>query len=75
MSDVEPSVPDPGEEIHLPGPSLLPFLCAIGLTLMVIGTTISWLISIVGLIIFLLTTIRWIRETRRDVDALPEDHP
>ena len=42
---------------------------------MVIGTTISWLISIVGLIIFLLTTIRWIRDTRRDVDALPEEHP
>ncbi len=75
MSDVEPSVPESGEEIHLPGPSLLPFLCAIGLTLMVIGTTISWLISIVGLIIFLLTTIRWIRDTRRDVDALPEEHP
>jgi hypothetical protein len=75
VSDVEPSVPDAGEEIHLPGPSLLPFLCAIGLTLMVIGTTISWLISIVGLIIFLLTTIRWIRDTRRDVDALPDEHP
>ncbi len=74
MSDLEPPVPEPSEEIHLPGPSLLPFVCAIGLTLMVIGTTISWLISIVGLIIFLLTTIRWIRDTRRDVAALPEEH-
>jgi hypothetical protein len=41
---------------------------------MVIGTTISWLFSIVGAIIFVATTIRWIRDTRRDIEALPEDH-
>ncbi len=74
MNDFEQSAPEAGEEIHLPGPSLIPFLSAIGITLMVIGTTISWYISIVGLIIFVLTTIRWIRDSRRDVESLPEDH-
>lgn len=74
MNDFEQSAPEAGEEIHLPGPSLIPFLSAIGITLMVIGTTISWFISIVGLIIFVLTTIRWIRDSRRDVESLPEDH-
>jgi hypothetical protein len=71
----EPSqAPPSGEEIHLPGPTLLPFAMAIGITLMVIGTTISWYISIVGLIIFLVTLVRWVRDTRRDISELPEDH-
>jgi hypothetical protein len=74
VSDLERSAPEPGEEFHLPGPSLIPFLSAISITMMVIGTTISWYISIVGAIIFVTTTIRWIRDTRRDVDALPEEH-
>jgi heme/copper-type cytochrome/quinol oxidase subunit 1 len=74
VSDLQRSAPEPGEEIHLPGPSLIPFVSAIGITLMVIGTTISWLFSIVGAIIFVATTIRWIRDTRRDIETLPEDH-
>ena len=74
MSELDQRTPPVGEEIHLPGPTLLPFVMAIGITLMVIGTTITWLFSIVGLIIFLITLVRWIRETRRDVAALPEEH-
>ncbi len=74
MTDIEQQAPPVGEEIHLPGPSILPLLSAVGITMMVIGTTINWLISIVGAIIFVLTTIRWVRDTRRDVSQLPEDH-
>ncbi len=74
MSDIEQQVPPAGEEIHLPGPSLIPLLCAVGITLAVIGTTINWLVTIVGVIIFVLTTIRWVRDTRRDVSELPEEH-
>ncbi len=74
MSDIEQQPPPVGEEIHLPGPSILPLLSAVGITLMVIGTTINWLFSIIGAIIFVLTTIRWVRDTRRDVSQLPEDH-
>jgi hypothetical protein len=70
----EQDAPPVGEEIHLPGPSLLPLLCAIGITAMVIGTTLSWYISIAGLILFLVTTVRWISDTRRDIDDLPEEH-
>ncbi|MEA2146734.1 MAG: hypothetical protein QOG59_2321 [Solirubrobacteraceae bacterium] len=66
--------PPVGEEIHLPGPSLIPFLSAIGITLIVIGTTLGLAITIVGAIIFVLTTIRWIRDTRRDIGELPESH-
>jgi hypothetical protein len=74
VSDEHSEAPPAGEEIHLPGPTLLPFAMAIGITLMVIGTTITWLLSIIGLIIFLVTLVRWVRDTRRDVSELPEDH-
>ena len=66
--------PPVGEEIHLPGPSLLPLLSALGITFMVIGTTLGWWLSIVGVILFVVTTVIWIRDTRRDVEDLPEDH-
>ena len=67
--------PPVGEEIHLPGPSLIPLASAVGITLIVIGTTVFPPIpAIIGGIIFVVTTVRWIRDTRRDVDELPEEH-
>jgi Flp pilus assembly protein TadB len=66
--------PPPGEELHLPGPSLLPFLCAIAITLIVVGTTISLIISIVGVVCLVIIVIRWVGDTRRDVAELPEEH-
>ena len=74
MSDVEHDTPPVGEEIHLPGPTFLPVACAAGITLMVIGTTINWFISIVGLILFVVTCFMWIRDTRRDISELPGEH-
>jgi hypothetical protein len=74
VSPTEHPAPPPGEEIHLPEPSFLPFFCAVGITLAVIGTTISFLISAVGILILLYTAIRWIGDTRRDIDALPSEH-
>ena len=74
MSDPDQQTPPVGEEIHIPGPSLLPLLSAVSVTLMVVGTTIGWYLSIIGLILFVVTTVRWIRETRRDVESLPEEH-
>lgn len=66
--------PPVAEEIHLPAPSFLPVFMAVGITLGVIGITINFIISIVGIIIFLITLVRWIRETRRDMAELPLDH-
>jgi Flp pilus assembly protein TadB len=66
--------PPAGEEIHLPGPTLIPFVCAIGITLIVVGTTINWLFSALGVVIVAITVWRWIRDTRRDMTELPEEH-
>ena len=73
MSEIDPNRPRAGEEIHLPGPTLIPLMSAIGITLIVIGTTITVYLSIIGLIIFAVTTVMWIRDTRRDVAELPDD--
>jgi hypothetical protein len=74
VSEVEQDTPPVGEEIHLPGPTVKPLLVAIAITLMVVGTTTSWFISIIGLIIFVVTTVMWVRDTRRDIEQLPDEH-
>ena len=74
MTDEHSQAPPAGEEIHLPGPTILPVVMAVGITFAVIGTTITWYLSILGVIIFLVTLFMWIRDTRRDISQLPEDH-
>lgn len=68
------AVPPVGEEIHLPGGSVLPLVVALGVTLLVIGTTIWWVWSALGLIVTVVAVGLWIRDVRRDVDELPEEH-
>jgi hypothetical protein len=70
----ETEAPPAGEEIHLPGPSLVPLANAVGLALALIGLATSVVVSIVGVVIFLLSLVRWIRDTRRDIDELPLEH-
>jgi hypothetical protein len=68
------AVPPAGEDIHLPGGSPLPLIVAIGITLLVVGTTIWWVWSAVGFIITVVSVGLWIRDVRRDIDDLPEEH-
>jgi Flp pilus assembly protein TadB len=73
--DVEDSqAPPAGEEIHLPGPTLLPVITAAAITLIVIGTTVSIILIIVGVVVLILAVFRWVSDTSRDVAALPEEH-
>ncbi len=73
MSPLEPDAPPAGEEIHLPGPSILPVLTAIGITLALIGITTFIEFTVVGVILTVVCVVRWIKETRREVDELPLD--
>jgi hypothetical protein len=74
VSSPDRRIPPVGEEIHLPGPTLLPFISAIAITLIVIGTTLGIIFSILGLIILVVCVVRWVGDTRRDISELPEDH-
>jgi type IV secretory pathway TrbD component len=69
-----PEAPPAGEAIHLPGPSYLPIVTAVGLTIVVVGVVQSWIIVALGLIITLVAVVRWVRETRQDMGELPLEH-
>jgi hypothetical protein len=74
VSPLDPEVPPAGEEIHLPGPSLLPAGFAAGAAVALIGVLEGPVFWVPGVIVLLYTTIRWILETRRDIDELPLEH-
>jgi mannose/fructose/N-acetylgalactosamine-specific phosphotransferase system component IID len=74
VSPLDPPVPPVGEEIHLPGPSLQPLLLAVGITLALVGVTIGRFVMVCGLILTVWVIVRWIADTRRDINALPADH-
>jgi hypothetical protein len=71
MSSIDPEVPPTGEEIHLPGPSLDPLLLTVGITMALLGVTTSVFMIVVGVLLSLVVTVRWIRQARSDIDELP----
>ncbi len=73
MSPLEPDVPPAGEEIHLPGPSILPVLTALGITIALVGVTTFIELTVIGGILTLWCIVRWIKDTRRAIDELPLD--
>ncbi|HEY7933985.1 MAG TPA: hypothetical protein VID48_09180 [Solirubrobacteraceae bacterium] len=73
MSPLEQEVPPVGEEIHLPGPSLLPLLTAVGITLALVGITTFVELSVAGVVLTVVCVIRWVRGTRSEIDDLPLD--
>jgi hypothetical protein len=76
MSELEEhtAVAPVGEEVHMPAPSALPLINAAALALTIVSLTLSWWLVGFGAIVFLVTTFRWIRDVRRDIDALPLEH-
>lgn len=66
--------PPPGEQIHMPGPSLLPIITAAAITAIVVGTTIWWVWSAIGGVVLVICVFRWVSDTARDVESLPEEH-
>jgi hypothetical protein len=75
MSDVQHTgAPPVGEEVHMPAPSVLPLINAAALALAIVAITLSWWIVGAAMIVFLATTIRWVRDVRRDIAELPLEH-
>jgi len=74
MSAPENTAPPVGEEIHLPGPSVLPVLIALAMILLLLGLTGKWYLSVAGVVLLLVCSVRWIRDTRRDIRDLPVEH-
>ena len=75
MSELEPRpVPPAGEEIHMPEPSIIPIVNAAALAIAIVSITLTWYVVALAGVVFLITTIRWIMDVRRDIAALPLEH-
>jgi hypothetical protein len=73
VSPLDPDIPPVGEEIHLPGPSILPMLTAVGITLLLVGVTTFIEFTVIGALLTVYCIVRWIKDTRHDIDELPLD--
>jgi hypothetical protein len=71
VSPLEPPPPPVGEEIHVPGPSLLPLLLAGAITIALVGVTVNWYLTIAGGAVAIVLIAIWIRDTRCEIDELP----
>ena len=58
----------------MPRPSILPLINAAGLALAIVSLTLTWYLVAVGLIVFVVTAIKWIADVRRDIEVLPLEH-
>ena len=70
----EREAPPAGEQIHMPGESLLPLLNAVGVTVALVGVTTAWWLVATGLTLFFVTTVLWVRSAVRDIGELPMHH-
>jgi hypothetical protein len=66
-------VPPPGEEIHIPAPTILPLFTAVGITLTLIGITTFIELTILGGIITVFCLVRWIGAAREEYHHLPPE--
>jgi hypothetical protein len=74
MSPLETDAPPVGEEVHMPEPSILPIVNAVGVTLSLVGLTLSPAITVMGILIFLVTLVAWVRSAAHEISELPLDH-
>jgi hypothetical protein len=74
MAVNETEAPPLGEEIHMPEPSPLPILNAVGVTLALVGLTLSIAVTVIGLLLFLATLVSWVRAAAHELSELPADH-
>ena len=74
MSPLDPEIPPTGEEIHLPGPSIQPFLLTVGITMFIVGLTWKTWLLIGGAVLAVVVIVVWIRDAGRELDSLPAEH-
>lgn len=72
--DPNGAVPAAGEAIHLPDPSFLPVLTALGITIALVGVVLSWFVCGIGAVIALISILKWTAATRRETAQLPLEH-
>ena len=67
-------LPQPTEEVHLPDPSYMPVLLAVGVWITLVGVTVSWFLAAFGILLSAVIIVRWTRFARREMRELPLEH-
>ena len=62
-----------GEQIHLPGPSVIPLVTAAAITVTLVGLILSWWFVIAGGVVLVIAIGRWISLVREEVASLPTE--
>ena len=73
MSELEPEPPPVGEEIHLPPPTVVPALTAVGITLALVGLTTYIVLTVIGGVLTVGCVISWIKSARAELEELPRE--
>ena len=60
------------EAIHLPPPSIWPAVLAVGIAFLLTGLVLNLVLLIAGVVIAVAATALWVRDARREFEALPE---
>ncbi len=60
------------DAVHLPPPSIWPPALALGIALILTGLVLNPVALIAGAIIAVSATALWVRDARREFEALPE---
>ena len=68
------ATPPVGEEIHMPGPSLVPVVTALGISIALVGVVLNLWLALFGVVITVIAVVRWVRDVRRDINELPLEH-
>ena len=63
---------DGHDAIHLPPPSILPPVLALGIALILVGLVLNLFALIVGAIIAVTAVTLWVRGARKEFEELPE---
>jgi hypothetical protein len=61
------------EQIHLPGPSVVPLVTAAAITVTLVGLILSWWFVLAGGIVLVIAIARWIGLVREEIASLPTE--
>ena len=74
MAEIENITPPVGEEIHLPGPTIVPLVLAAGLAVFLIGLTTSVVVLVIGALVLVGAIVSMIADARHEFSGLPPEH-
>lgn len=64
----------PSEVVHMPEPSYLPVVLALGVTIALVGVLQNIVVVAIGVIIAAIAIVKWIGQARTEMSELPLEH-